>query len=629
MTDLAPAAPYLAPGSVLAERYEIGEEIGRGAFSVVYAARDRVVDAGIAVKLLVPPPAVAAQARERMRREVKAARSLSHPNVVSVYDFADHGGWSFIAMERVAGPDLHVRVRERGPLAPDDAAHVAAGIAGALSAAHRRGVLHRDVKPQNILLDPDGRARLTDFGSARLDDAASLTQTAAVVGTLAFTAPEVLAGDRGDARADVYALGITLYFALTGALPDSRSPHLPPAPSPSGHRPRRVSPRVPTWLDDVVARCTAAAPESRFPTADALLHALEARAAAASPLPAAGPGGPCPLCGAAGTGLGPCLACGDAPHARRDTLLRVRIPPGGEGWAALAPFLSGGGAARERLARGGETTLARLPAPAAARAAGQLLALGADARTVAVHEAWTLIPPPFLLLMAAVLILGLYAGSTAMPLLIYTTVPFVAALFAGAAVQAKKPLVDPRGRSSLLPPAVDRTVAATFTTLPDGPARRLLADVARLGGVVYAAAHERGDPFGVEGKVAGVMTAACGVARDLDRLDATLARLQAPAPRAAMGERWLDAVARCERMRDAAAQRLLEALTALGLLAAEQTDGASLALSALTRELEDDAAAQAQARRELDALLGPALGAETRLHPARSGRMEGAAPASG
>lgn len=609
MTDpAAPAAAYLAPGSVLAERYEIGEEIGRGAYSVVYAARDRVLDAGIAVKLLVPPPAVAAQARERMRREVRAARPLSHPNVVRVYDFADHGGWSFIAMERVAGPDLQVRVRERGPLAPDDAARVAAGIAGALSAAHRRGVLHRDVKPQNILLDPDGRARLTDFGSARLDDAASLTQTAALVGTLAYTAPEVLAGERGDARADLYALGITLYFALAGRLPESPSPHLPPTASPVGHRPRRLRAEVPAWLDDVVARCTAAAPESRFPTADALLHALEARSAAASPFLSAEHGAPCPLCGAASTGIGPCLSCGDAPHARRDTLLRVRLTGSGEGWAALAPFLAGGGAARDRLARGDEATLARLPAAAAAHAAEQFGARGVAARAVPVRRAWELIPPPFLLLAGAVLIAGLYAGSTAVPLLRWTTVPYVALLLVAACQEAARPLVRPRGRSSLLPPETDRTISAALTSLPNGAARTLLADVARLGGAVYASARERGDPFGIGNRVSGVMGAACGAARDLDRLDATLARLQEPRPRAAAGEAWLDALARCERMRDAGAQRLLEALTVLGLLAAEQSDTASLEhLSALTRELEGDAAAQAEARRDLDALLGSPL----------------------
>ena len=119
-------------------------------------------------------------------------------------------------------------------------------MAAALSAAHRRGILHRDVKPQNILLDPDGRARLTDFGSAKLDGQLGVTGSGTLAGTLAYTAPEVLAGRRGDARADVYALGLTLYYALTGDLPERSSPHLPPTPSRSGFRPRRCAPAVPS-----------------------------------------------------------------------------------------------------------------------------------------------------------------------------------------------------------------------------------------------------------------------------------------------------------------------------------------------------------------------------------------------
>jgi len=219
---------YLAPGALLRGRYEIGRELGRGGYSVVYLARDRELDTEVALKLLVPPPAAAKVARERMRREVQAVRGLSHANIVAVYDFLEEGPWSFIVMEYVRGPDLQVRVSERGPLDADAAVRLGRDVAAALAAAHRRGILHRDVKPQNILLDPDGRARLTDFGSAKLDGQLGVTGSGTLAGTLAYTAPEVLAGRRGDARADVYALGLTLYYALTGDLPARSSPHLPP-----------------------------------------------------------------------------------------------------------------------------------------------------------------------------------------------------------------------------------------------------------------------------------------------------------------------------------------------------------------------------------------------------------------
>src|SRR5256885_2842485 len=189
---------YLTPGVVLQDRYEIADEIGRGGFSIVYRARDRRVGADVAIKLLVPPPAAARLARARLRREVQAVRQLSHPNIVAVYDVVDDGPWSFVVMEYVAGPDLAVRVRQRGPLDPDAAARLGREVSEALAAAHGRGILHRDVKPQNILLAPDGRARLTDFGSARLAGQETATHTGGRVGPGgASAAGEPAPGPRG------------------------------------------------------------------------------------------------------------------------------------------------------------------------------------------------------------------------------------------------------------------------------------------------------------------------------------------------------------------------------------------------------------------------------------------------
>ena len=267
------------------ERWTIVRELGRGGYSVVYLAHDRALDNEVAVKLLVPPPAAAKVARERMRREVQVVRGLSHENIVAVYDFVEEGPWSFIVMEYVAGPDLHVRVRERGPSTAEQAVRLGRDIAAALGTAHRHGILHRDVKPQNVLLDPDGRYRLTDFGSARLDGQVGVTTTGALTGTRDYTAPEILAGRRGDARADIYALGLTMYFGLTGELPSRRCRRLPPSDDGSGHRPGQVTPTVPDWLDDLVARATAPSPEDRFPTASAFDQALS-RSAGEAPSPA-------------------------------------------------------------------------------------------------------------------------------------------------------------------------------------------------------------------------------------------------------------------------------------------------------------------------------------------------------
>ena len=139
------APGYLAPGALLQGRYEIVREIGRGGYSVVYLAHDRSLESEVALKLLVPPPAAAQVARERMRREVQAVRGLSHANIVAVFDFLEEGPWSFIVMEYVRGPDLQVRVAERGALDADAAVRLGRDVAAALGAAHRHGILHRDV----------------------------------------------------------------------------------------------------------------------------------------------------------------------------------------------------------------------------------------------------------------------------------------------------------------------------------------------------------------------------------------------------------------------------------------------------------------------------------------------------
>ena len=251
----------LTPGTTLSNRYVIGREIGRGGYSIVYHAEDSVLGTDVAVKLLVPPPAIAEVARERMRREVMAARDLAHDNIVAVHDFLETDGASYVIMEYVDGLDVARHVEQCGPLSPTEAIRLGQEIALALDAAHRRGVLHRDVKPQNIMIDRSGKAKLADFGSAKLDGQATMTHTGGVVGTLSYLAPEILQGRRPDARSDVYALGLTLYYALTGGLPPRPAAQLPPEPERLGYRPSAAAEApLPAWFDDVVARATSAEP---------------------------------------------------------------------------------------------------------------------------------------------------------------------------------------------------------------------------------------------------------------------------------------------------------------------------------------------------------------------------------
>ena len=604
---------YLAPGTLLRGRYEVVREIGRGGYSVVYLARDRELDSEVALKLLVPPPAAAQVARERMRREVQAVRGLSHANIVAVFDFLEEGPWSFIVMEYVPGPDLQVQVAQRGRLDGEAAVRLGRDVAGALAAAHRRGILHRDVKPQNILLDPDGRARLTDFGSAKLDGQLGVTGSGTLAGTLAYTAPEVLAGRRGDARADVYALGLTLYYALTGDLPERPSHHLPPTPAPAGFRPGSSVPGVPAWLDDVVAHATAAAAEERFPTAAALDETLARPGAAAALLPGGAGGEPCLLCGGPDPlALGLCPACGGSADVA-DTLVFLRRARGASERRAAALRLETAlpeiGRDRARAAASGERPVFRVSRSGTPRLVQEL-----ERRELAVHHvplarAWGALPAKAWLLTGAVLTAGATAGTLALPMLLWASPVVGTLVLLGARRDARTPLVAPPAREAALPAELERTVVDALVTLPPGTARSLLADVVRASGALFASVARTGDDRGLATPLAELVTAACRAALDLADLDENLTRFERQRERfAAASPERLDALARCERTRDALVQRLLEAMTAVTRLRTQQAElvgESDPTLGDLTRELQAEADAQAAAARELEALLGP------------------------
>ncbi len=604
----APASAFLAPGTVLTGRYEILRELGRGGYSVVYLARDCSVGVEVAVKLLVPPPAAAQLARERMRREVQAVRGLSHANIVAVFDFVEDGPWSFIVMEYVAGPDLQVRVRERGPLEPGQAVQVGRDVAAALTTAHRRGILHRDVKPPNVLLEPDGRARLTDFGSAKLDGQLGVTGTGALAGTLAYTSPEVLVGRRGDARADIYALGLSLYFALTGSFPESSSPHLPPTPQDDGYHPRLVSPGVPHWLDGVIARATTSAAENRFPTAAAFGEALVA--GGVSPTMSHDEAGACMLCGGPDPlSLGICPACGGSPDVA-DTLVFLDPAPTASGRRAAAlrlaivmPDLRGPD--RAAAARG-ERPLFRVAAASASRLMEELQRRELPSRSVAPARAWAAFPTGFWMLLAAVVVAGGTAGLAVAPSLLATTPMVGALLVLGARRASRTPLVVPPHRRSGLPSAVENEVVRTLSELPPGTARSLLSDLVRMCAALGARLERTGDDRGLTPQLADLLAAACAAATDLWQLDENLGRFERQRDRlAGLPEGWLDTLARCERTRDALVQRLLEAMTVAGRLQGQQAAFAVAtddSLADLTRELRLEGEAQGAAAKDIAAL---------------------------
>ena len=533
---------YLSPGDTLRERWTIVRELGRGGYSVVYLAHDRALDNEVAVKLLVPPPAAAKVARERMRREVQVVRGLSHENIVAVYDFVEEGPWSFIIMEYVAGPDLQVRVREEGLLTADQAVRLGRDIAAALGTAHRHGILHRDVKPQNVLLDPDGRYRLTDFGSARLDGQLGVTTTGALTGTRDYAAPEVLAGRRGDARADIYALGLTMYFGLTGELP-GHDAAVASEDSGSGHRPAQVTPTVPTWLDDVVARATVASPEDRFPTASAFDQALS-RSAADTPSPAPR----CVLCsGPDPLGLGLCPACG-GDGAPSDSLVYLHRPSSRQARAdaesRLATALPAVAVAVSPAIRG-ERPLFRASSAGAERIVEVLGQWDLQARAVPVRSALTAVPVGFFVMLVAVLIAGTAAGITAAPSLRWITPIFAGLLLVSAGRTAATPLVASRARPPELPEEVARPLLSTLAELPPGTARDLLADLTWMGNSLYTRLRRSGDSRNSAAVLGELLVASGSAASDLALLDVNLGRFERQRERlAARPAGSMDALAR-------------------------------------------------------------------------------------
>jgi beta-lactam-binding protein with PASTA domain/predicted Ser/Thr protein kinase len=260
----------VSAGTVIAGRYEIVGPIAEGGMSTVYRARRRPDGLLVALKILRPPFATDREFIERFSREARAAETLRHPNIVEVYESGRDGDVDFIAMEYVEGPDLKGYLRRVGRLEPDDAERIARSVCQALDYAHREGIVHRDVKPQNILIAPDGTVKVADFGIARALASVTITQPGTVMGTVQYFSPEQARGAPVGRASDIYALGAVLYEMLTGRLPfDGDSPiaialkhlHEPPP------RPRAVQPDVPVRLEGIVLKALAKRPEDRYRSA--------------------------------------------------------------------------------------------------------------------------------------------------------------------------------------------------------------------------------------------------------------------------------------------------------------------------------------------------------------------------
>jgi hypothetical protein len=261
---------------VIRGRYELGERVGGGGMADVFRAHDRTLDRDVAVKVMRPAFARIPEFVERFHREGEALGAIDHPNIVRVLDYGASSDGPFIVMELVSGGTLGDLMRARGRVDQYEAASIAAGIADGLEAAHVRGVLHRDLKPDNVLLDGEGQPKIADFGIARLAAATAITRTGELLGTPQYLAPEQMAGEVVDERVDVYALGVILYEMLTGRQPTGGT-----TPSEIVSRRLRMDPRPPARdvplepaLNALVLRALARDPGHRVRRASALRDAL-------------------------------------------------------------------------------------------------------------------------------------------------------------------------------------------------------------------------------------------------------------------------------------------------------------------------------------------------------------------
>src|SRR5256885_2626355 len=261
--------------------YTIEGEIGRGGMGVVYSARDLKLNRRVAIKLLPPDLAFRDEIRTRFLREAQTAARLSHPHIVPIHAVGDEGGLVYFVMGFVDGESVGARLRRRGRLPSEEVRRIMKETADALGLAHAMGIIHRDVKPDNIILEGTrGRVMVTDFGIAKaLSDAGTLTGTGVAIGTPSYMSPEQAAGERElDARSDLYSLGVVAYESLVGELPF----HAPTVPGILMKHIAEPAPDIlerrsdtPEDLAATIQRCLAKDPEHRWPTADALRRVLE------------------------------------------------------------------------------------------------------------------------------------------------------------------------------------------------------------------------------------------------------------------------------------------------------------------------------------------------------------------
>lgn len=273
-----PAGFLLAPGAILGGRYRIVDTIGMGGMGMVYKAVDLQLEVPMALKVIRGEFAENEKILERFKKEITIARKVTHKNVARIYDFGEADGIKFITMEFIEGRDLARIIEKEGPLPPERAVAILRQCCAALSEAHAQGVVHRDLKPHNVMIDANGDVRLMDFGIALSQETRALTRTGAIIGTPEYMSPEQAEGKKVDHRADIYSLGITIYEALTGVVPFMGNTQWEVIRKQIQDRARplrKLRAEIPPWIETLVLKCLEKDPALRYQQVEEILRDID------------------------------------------------------------------------------------------------------------------------------------------------------------------------------------------------------------------------------------------------------------------------------------------------------------------------------------------------------------------
>lgn len=593
------------PGTLLQKRYHIEQEIGRGGFSVVYKAIDTKNQNPVAIKLLVPPPSVAHIAKERMKREVIAVKSLKHPAVVQINDLVEEGPWTFLIMEQVSGVDLQKKIDLNGPLHWESVVTIGKEISEALHEAHRCGILHRDLKPQNILIDHNGKPRLTDFGSARIQGESTVTYSGAFVGTLDYIAPEVVSGSRNDPRSDIYSLGLTLYVALTGTLPSRPSRHSPLPASPEGYRPSN-SHDIPDWICSLIARSTTAEPNRRFPTALNFRQALEEPPKAEWNAIDINQNRThvCILCNEYSLLTdGLCFKC--RSRSSNDAPISIFINPETKKSSSVAHSLTlisdlPLDSAEIKDCLNGMKPILKIPESEAMATIKLLKDNNIDTEISRSKNTAQRIPKKLYGLILMVIAAGIAAGLYVHPFFFGTTLLIALLLFSAANRIINRPLFPLKSQSQW-PEEDHQKIVNEWRSLMPGSARNLFADLVVMSRhlIVNSRASEEISKYLLD-----LLESSGHAAVDLDRIDQTLQCLEnQKSSISGKSEALIESLSAGEQARDILVQRLLEAIAAVGRFQSDialSSSGFAQQLKDCTQQLQSEIEIQATVANELD-----------------------------